>query len=361
VRPLSELHAIVPAGIDDLALPSGGNSYDRRLLDGLAESGWAVVEHAVPGPWPGPDARALTALAVVAAGVPEGGLLLVDGLVASCAASVLVPAAVGTRLVVLVHLPLGVADPAAAELERHVLGAAAAVVTTSGWTRDWLLAAYALAPAAVHVARPGVEPAPVAPAAPGGRRLLCVGAVSTHKGHADLVEALGLVAHRPWTCVLAGALTREPDVVLSLRHRLSEAGLTDRVHLVGALGPADLARAYAASDLLVLPSHLETYGMVVTEALARGIPVVATAVGGVSEALGHAPGGPPGDADGGPPGLLVPARDPVALAGALSAWLEDAGLRERLRRRALCRRTTLSPWSRTSEEVSAVLTGVRAG
>jgi glycosyltransferase involved in cell wall biosynthesis len=69
----------------------------------------------------------------------------------------------------------------------------------------------------------------------------------------------------------------------------------------------DLAHAYAAADVLVLASRTETYGMVVTEALARGLPVIATAVGGLPEALGQA-------SDGRRPGLLVPPEDSFALA-----------------------------------------------
>ena len=159
------------------------------------------------------------------------------------------------------------------------------------------------------------------------------------------------MADLPWSCVVAGALDREPDVVAALRGQLSQEGLTDRVHLVGALRGADLEGAYAAADLLVLPSHVETYGMVVTEALAHGLPVVATAVGGLPEALGEA------RPDGGRPGLLVPPGRPEELADALRSWLTDGDLRERLRRRALRRRLRLSPWSRTVEDVSAVLSG----
>jgi glycosyltransferase involved in cell wall biosynthesis len=87
--------------------------------------------------------------------------------------------------------------------------------------------------------------------------------------------------------------------------------------------------------------------MVVTEALARGLPVVATDVGGVREALG--------ETDDGLPGLLVPARHPEALAAALRSWLGDGDLRDRLRRRALGRRRTLPRWPETVEHVSAVL------
>ena len=88
--------------------------------------------------------------------------------------------------------------------------------------------------------------------------------------------------------------------------------------------------------------------MVVAEALARGLPVVAADVGGVPEALGHG-------ADGTRPGLLVPPGDPPALRSALRAWLEDAGLRGRLRRAARERRESLAGWSATTSALADVL------
>ena len=122
------------------------------------------------------------------------------------------------------------------------------------------------------------------------------------------------------------------------------------MHFAGPLTGAELERAYAAADLLVLPSHAETYGMVVTEALARGLPVVASDVGGVTEALGHG-------RDGTRPGLLVPPGDPAALGAALRAWLGDAGLRGRLRRAARERRASLRGWPATTSVVAGVLAG----
>ncbi|MEA2179744.1 MAG: hypothetical protein QOG77_3041, partial [Solirubrobacteraceae bacterium] len=106
----------------------------------------------------------------------------------------------------------------------------------------------------------------------------------------------------------------------------------------------------AAADVLVLASHAETYGMVVTEALARGLPVIVADVGGVTEALGHAE-------DGTLPGLLVAPGDPVALGAAVRAWLGDAELRGRLRRAARERRASLRRWPATATVVAGVLAG----
>ena len=90
--------------------------------------------------------------------------------------------------------------------------------------------------------------------------------------------------------------------------------------------------------------------MVVAEALARGLPVVAADVGGVPEALGHS-------ADGTRPGLLIPPGDPAALRDALRAWLEDAGLRRRLRAAARERRASLRDWATTTSSVAHLLQG----
>jgi glycosyltransferase involved in cell wall biosynthesis len=344
---MTEVEVILPNDVDDPAAPSGGNGYDRRVCDGLVEAGWTVREHAVHGSWPHPGVAERRELAAVLAGLPDRATVLVDGLIASVVPDVLRPQARRLRLVVLVHLPLGGAE------ERAALSAAVAIIATSEWSRRRLLDLHRLPPERVHVAAPGVDPAPVAPGTDGRSRLLCVAAVTPQKGYDVLAEALAMVADEPWHCDGVGALDRDACFVARLRGELAARGLADRLLLAGPRTGADLAAAYAAADLLVLPTRGETYGMVVTEALARGIPVLATEAGGLPEALGRGP-------DGTPPGLLVPPGDPAALAGALRRWLGDADLRERLRRSARGRRGSLSGWPVTAETIAKVLIGVPA-
>jgi glycosyltransferase involved in cell wall biosynthesis len=347
------VHVVVPAGIDDPTRPSGGNTYDRRLCESLACAGWSVHRRAVAGGWPSAGEEGSQALAEALAPLPDGSLVLVDGLVASTLPEVVVPAARRLGLVVLLHLPAGVG--AVAELaraqERTVLCAAAAVITTSEWSRQWLVAAYDVDPGRAHVAHPGVDGADLAVGTTSGGSLLCVAPVSFAKGHDVLAEALGRVAGLPWRCVCIGALTRSPDEVEEVRRRLAAAGVARRVEMAGPRTGPELEASYAAADLLVLASRGETYGMVVTEALARGLPVVAADVGGVSEALGVL-------TDGRQAGMLLPPGDAGALAGALRDWLTDGVLRRTLREAAIERRAGLSGWSETANRVAAVLSGV---
>jgi glycosyltransferase involved in cell wall biosynthesis len=351
------VHFVVPDGIDDPAHPSGGNTYDRRLSAGLTSSGWSVDEHPVSGFWTQPDAEALIALDRVLERIPDGALVLLDGLVASPAPEVLLGHAPRLRLLALVHMPLG-HRPAGGDAqsirarERAALSAAAAVITTSAWSRRRLIELYGLAGDRVHVALPGVASAELASGTATGQALLCVAAVTPDKGHDVLLDSLASVKDLSWRCLCVGSLDRDPAYAAALRQRSVTTGLEHRVVFAGTATGADLDHAYASADVLVLASRAETYGMVVTEALARGLPVIASEVGGVKEALDQA-------GEQLRPGLLVPPGDTSALATALRTWLGDVELRARLREAARQRRESLRPWSTTSASVAEVLTGVQ--
>ena len=352
---MTQVHVVVPEGIDDPARPSGGNAYDRRVCQGLAALGWAVHQHPIAGAWPRPGAAGHAALARAVRRIPDGAVALLDGLIASAAPEALLAQAGRLRQVVLVHMPLGHRPPddeadAVRARERAVLSAAAAVVTTSAWARHRLGELYALPADRVHVAEPGVDAAGLAPGTPAGDALLCVAAVTPDKGHDVLLEALATTTDLSWRCACVGSLDRDPAYADRVQRATRSKGLGERVRFPGPRTGPDLDRAYAGADLLVLASRAETYGMVVTEALAHGLPVLAADVGGVTEALGHAQ-------DSTRPGLLVAPDDPTALGAALRAWLGDAELRGRLRRAARQRRAALRGWPATASALAGVLTG----
>lgn len=336
------LHFLLPDGVDDPDRPSGGNVYDRRVADGLAALGWQVVERPVAGPWPWPDQAASARLTAALAEVPDAGTVVVDGLVASASPDVVVPAAERLSLGVLVHLPLGVDTPAARAAEREVLLAAQTVVATSEWAREWLRRHYGLRD--VVVATPGVDTGPVAAGSGTGGALLAVGRACPEKGYDILTAALRTLTDLAWRCEWVGPVG--PSAGTSA-DRLIDAA-PGPIALTGPLPPAALAERYHAADLLVLPSRGETYGMVLTEALARGIPVLASDVGGVREAVGLT-------SDRQLPGLLIPPGDPAMLAQALRLWLTDHDFRATIRVSALDRRTTLTGWDQTATRIADAL------
>ncbi|MEW1658598.1 glycosyltransferase family 4 protein [Streptomyces sp. NPDC093707] len=353
------VHAVLPGGVADPAALSGGNVYDLRVCRDLPALGWCVHRHPLPGAWPRPDAAATAGLARLLAELPDGAVVLLDGLVACGVPDVLRAAAGRLRLAVLVHLPLadetGLAPGTAAELagcERRALHTAHAVIATSDWAARRIDALHGPGLPPVTVARPGVDRAPLAAGTDGAGGLLCVASITPRKGHRRLVDALAAVADAPWTCTFAGGTGHAPEYVAQLRARVRELGLGERIRFAGPLTGTALADCYAAADLMLLASHAETYGMVFTEALACGVPVLATAVDGVPEAVGRAP-------DGSVPGLLVPSGEPAALGAALRAWFGDPELRRRLAASARGRRAMLEGWEMTSHSLAGVLERLR--
>ena len=343
---VKQLHFVLPDAARDPNRPSGGNSYDVRASDGLAATGWQVIEHALPDSWPIPGAGVADRVARTLASIPSESIVLIDGLIASVSASACVQQSRRLAVVVLMHLPTW------HEPEAEVLRAAAGVVTTSRWTRAELLTRYALPESAVHVAEPGVDPA--APATGNPAQLVNVAAVSAIKGQDTLLSALARLRDRPdWHCRLVGPLDREPAFTVQLRERAAESDIADRVSFIGPLLGNDLAAAYRASGLAVVASRTETFGLSITEALAHGLPVIGTDTGGVPEALGTTTLGAPA--------VLVRPDDDAALAAALRTWLDDDEFRGRLQAAARERRTTLPRWQRTVERIDGVLRVIEQG
>lgn len=328
---------VVPEGIDDPARVSGGSVYDQRLRDGLGELGWDVrmVEA---------DASSDALLPV-----PDRALALVDGLVALRAPGAVEAAAARASVVLLAHMVAASfpdPDPRDVDAELRVLRAARFVITTSEWARGELIARGA-APDAVTAAVPGSDAAARATGTSTGTALLCVGAVAPHKGQDTLVEALTrLPAEAQWTCTFAGSTAADSAFARAVADRAAGSGLAGRITWTGVLDRGGLGDAYAAADLVVAPSRAESYGIAIGEALSRGIPVIASRVGGIPEAV--APGGG---------AMLVPPGDPAALADALRGWIADPELRTRLTDGAWREAPTRPRWRDTARAIDAILRG----
>ena len=265
-----------------LSTRTGGYEYDRRIAAGLRGRGWSVDIREIDGSFPHPSVEDLDEAARVLASLPNGTLVLIDGLALGAMPAQIEREAARLTVIALVHMPLAAEvglDPetvaALEEAERRALNATALVVVTGRATAGWL-AGYGVAGDRIVVVEPGTDRAPLAHGSGGPvLHLLCVATLNPGKGHDILFQALAAVPQRNWRLTCAGSLNRAPAAVDRLRVLLGTLGLDDRVSLAGELDADALAACYDAADLFVLATLRETFGMAVAEALARGLPVVA--------------------------------------------------------------------------------------
>jgi glycosyltransferase involved in cell wall biosynthesis len=328
---------------------SGGNVYNAALARELADLGAAVETCPLDGDWPGGSAGDRRRLAKLLHTAPS--VALVDSLLACGAPDELeAAAAAGQHVWILLHMPL----PDHPEHERRALRAAAGVICTSGSAAAGIRARHGLD--GIRVALPGTAPAPLAAgslsAGAGVPHFTAVAALLPNKDQSLLLDALARLTDLPWTASLIGSDTADPAYAAQVRDSVERLGLAGRVSVPGELrGPA-LEAEWDAADLSLLISRAETYGLVVTESLARGIPVVVRGGTGAVEALaaGNLPGTPVPDMP--LPGTAVGlGADPAPLADLLRRWLDDPGLRKRWRDAAADARGRLSGWDATARTV----------
>jgi glycosyltransferase involved in cell wall biosynthesis len=335
---------------------TGGNVYNRALVAELRALGINVRPHKLAGPWPEGDASSHAKLARALRAEPA---CLVDGIVASGSPEV-VAAAVesGHAVTIVVHLPISdelglepMQRQRYAALEAKAVQAASGVLCSSRWLAAELSRRYGRSDVAVAI--PGVTPAAPAQGSQdsGVPHILSLASLTPTKDQLTLAHALAQLADLPWTADLIGSDRPDPKYAARLRSEIVAAGLADRISVPGALAGSALDRKWEAADLLVLPSRTETYGLVVVEALARGIPAVVSAGTGAIEALQegatkHSTA---------TPGTSVPAGDSASLAAVLRRWLTEPMLRHAWRQAALARRDTLPGWQQTAEAVLGYL------
>lgn len=336
---MKRLTLLLPGSIDQL---TGGYLYARRLVDGLRRAGVAVAVIELPGRFPDADEAARQAAVSALAALEDGAVAVIDGLALAAFADGLAPAARRLRLIALVHHPLadetGLSPGARARfaaLEALLLPQVAGIICPSAATAA-AVAAYGAAPTRIAVALPGTTAtrrATRAPAPPGTPcRLLSVATVTPRKGHPVLIAALARLVQLPWQFRLIGSLARDPAETAVVRAAIAAQGLGARVTLAGEWPPPALDAAYDDADIFVLASFHEGYGMAFAEALAHGLPIVATTGGAIPETV-------PGSA-----GLLVPPGDVAALAAALARLITDRPLRAQLAAAAAAAGARLPDW-----------------
>lgn len=330
----------------DLSLPTGGYGYDRQVLARAAARGVAMVHVPIPGGYPFPDADVLSESARRIAATPCDAVLLIDGLAYGVMPEAMIRAFV-RPVVNLCHHPLalepGLTTAEAARLaasERAAMALARHIVVTGPHTAGIVAREFGVPPAHISVALPGTERAPRAKGSgETAPRLIAVGSVIPRKAYDVLVKAMSQLRHLPWTLEIVGALTHAPDTVIEVQNLIQDLQLTDRIRLRGPLSPIDLDAAYDRADLFVMSSLFEGYGMVIAEAMARGLPIVATTGGAAADTLDDRAG------------LKVPPNSIQALAEAIQEMLSTPGKRRAFSDGSWAAGQTLPTWDTTLDTI----------
>lgn len=320
---------------------TGGYAYDRRVIVEALAQGVTLAPVELPESFPFPTAADRAESLRILNALPAAAPVLIDGLAYGAFDETMIAALRG-RVVALVHHPLsretGLAPQHVEALhrsERAALARADAVIVTSAATRDLLVAAYDASTDRLTVAVPGTDEAPLAQGSgEAAVVILGVGSLTPRKAWAVLLDALAPLAAHGWRLVVAGD---GPDRA-ALQALADTHGLGERVTFLGEVDDTTLAQLYDRADLFVLPSHYEGFGMALTEAIARGLPAIATE--GVV-AVRHLDRGSV---------RVVPQGNAARLSDAIRALLEP-GARRDLAARAVAAARDLPRWPETARVI----------
>lgn len=346
---VTALYFVFPGNLDT---PSGGYHYDRRMIQELQKCGLQIQCISLAESFPNPDHQALDDARQKLAALPDGAVVILDGLAFGVMDSLARAEQQRLRLIALCHHPLAFESglderqrQAFHTSERSALHSARAVIVTSEATRQILIEHFAIQPNNILVALPGTDPVPFAPCIGVPPRLLTVASLIQRKGHDVLINALAPLTSLPWQARFVGSAAFDPTWAASLQAQIVHQQLQQRIQFTGAV--ADLQTEYQSADLFVLASRFEGYGMVFAEALAAGLPIVATGAGAATEVI-------PDSA-----GILVPTDDSEALNAALYSLLSGDELRQRLQAGARAAAATLPLWQDSAQQVAQLINKVR--
>ena len=341
----------------DIETPSGGYEYDRRIIAGLTALGWRVEALSLGPGFPFPGAQRRDAAHAQLEGLPPDVPVIIDGLALGAlpeAGEVLAPR---RPLIGLVHHPLALesglspeAEKALRASERAALSHARGVIVPSPATAEVLAQDYAIAPERIAIVEPGTDRAPQTPrnrAPDAPVRLLAVGSLVPRKGHAMLLSALSGMSDLAWHLDIAGSPDFDPACANCVRVMAQSPSLAGRITFHGAVDRETLDALYDAADLFVLASRYEGYGMVFAEAVAHGLPILATGDGAVSRTV-------PKEA-----GMVFDPRDEAGFSQSLRRLIMQAPLRESLAAGAREAAERLRDWPDAARAFATAITQFR--
>ena len=280
---------IVPAPFSTI---SGGYGYDRRIVDELRRLGHNVLVDELPGTHPIADATARDAACAALERLTPGTKAVIDGLALPAFAG-LDDAIASIGAVGLIHHPTSLEtgmDPAEQtrlrDVEERLFRRLRGAIATSALTAETVAKDFGVRPDRIAIVNPGTDDAPrSAGSGSPNCHVLSIGTLIPRKGHDLLLRALARLFDLDWRLTIVGSATADPAYAASLHTIVNELGIGDRVTFTGPLVGEALEAMWQSADIFALATHYEGYGMVVAEALKRGLPIVVTRGGAAAELL----------------------------------------------------------------------------
>lgn len=326
---------------------TGGFIYEATVLRVLNELGCATRHLVLPDSFPNPTPADMATTLDLLCAIPADQPIILDGLVFGA----IDPdglATIPAPVIAMIHHPLGLEtglSPQRAAFLRGNEAAAlrhvAAVIVPSPHTAVILARDFGVDPMLITIAPPGfVRPVQVlVPADP--PLILSVGLLAERKGHDVLIDALALIADVPWQAEIVG---KAHDLVYAraLEAQVAELSLSDRIKFAGEISATSLDNRFNAAHVFALATRYEGYGMVLSEAMQYGLPIVSCRVGAVPDTVADA-------------GILVPPDDPAAFATALRKVLTNPQEHARLATVASGSAASLPEWDDTAQRFIEVI------
>jgi glycosyltransferase involved in cell wall biosynthesis len=243
--------------------------------------------------------------------------------------------------VVLNHHPTGLEPGLAPEtaaalisLEQRIMPQLHHVVVTSPTTGETIARQFGVANTRILNITPGTDDAPPSAGSDGEIvHVLSIGSLIPRKGHDVLMRAMAKLFDLNWRLTIAGGSRLDPAYAAWLHTLPTELGIADRITFCGEMSGQPLVDLWNAADIFALATNYEGYGMVIAEALKRGLPVV-VCNGGAAGALIT-----------GMSGVVCPVGDDVQFSKAIRRIIFDTKLREDMAKAALQTGLALPNWA----------------
>ncbi|MEM6373599.1 MAG: glycosyltransferase family 4 protein [Pseudomonadota bacterium] len=331
---------------------TGGFIYEARVLKELNDLGCATSHLQLPDSFPDPTPKDMAITLDALKAVPSDRPIILDGLVFGA----IDPDGLGqvdAPVIAMVHHPLGLETGLPAHRAAFLLQNEAAAlrhvnhtIVPSSETARILCSDLGADAEKITVAAPGFDRPAVKRRLVDPPLILSVGLLAPRKGHDVLLAALAQLDDMPWQAEIAGK-TYDADYAAALQWQVQDLGIAERVTFAGELTQDELTKRFNAASLFALATRYEGYGMVLSEAMLFGIPVVSCSVGAVPETVGNA-------------AILVPPEDPGALANAMRSILCDPKVAHDMSLSSAEKAALLPRWEDTAMTFASLIARIAA-